>query len=89
MTLMEGDVILTGTPPDGVGPVRVGQKIKAGITDLIDVEFDVQRRKRPFSNWCSKQEAMATTLSLFCISHVVLPDLIFMQENKLLRLDAN
>ncbi|XP_051179496.2 oxaloacetate tautomerase FAHD2, mitochondrial [Lolium perenne] len=50
MTLMEGDVILTGTPPDGVGPVRVGQKIKAGITDLIDVEFDVQRRIRPFSS---------------------------------------
>ncbi|KAL6638197.1 hypothetical protein ACP70R_025769 [Stipagrostis hirtigluma subsp. patula] len=36
--------------PEGVGPVRVGQKIKAGITDLIDVEFDVQRRKRSFSN---------------------------------------
>jgi acylpyruvate hydrolase len=35
--------------PEGVGPVRVGQKIKAGITDLIDVEFDVQRRKRVFS----------------------------------------
>lgn len=80
MTLMEGDVILTGnvsfsccytavldfqcvkgslcqlfhgpstgTPPDGVGPVRVGQKINAGITDLIDVEFDVERRKRSFS----------------------------------------
>ncbi|KAL6894395.1 hypothetical protein ACP4OV_008493 [Aristida adscensionis] len=48
MTLMEGDVILTGTP-DGEGPVRAGQKIKAGITDLIDVEFDVQRRKRSFS----------------------------------------
>ncbi|GJM97153.1 hypothetical protein PR202_ga14058 [Eleusine coracana subsp. coracana] len=48
MTLMEGDVILTGTP-EGVGPVRVGQKIKAGITGLIDVEFDVQRRKREFS----------------------------------------
>ncbi|WVZ74146.1 hypothetical protein U9M48_022364 [Paspalum notatum var. saurae] len=47
MTLMEGDVILTGTP-EGVGPVRVGQKIKAGITDLIDVEFDVQRRYRSF-----------------------------------------
>jgi hypothetical protein len=30
--------------PEGVGPVRVGQKIKAGITDLIDVEFDVQKR---------------------------------------------
>ncbi|KAJ1292853.1 hypothetical protein BS78_01G022100 [Paspalum vaginatum] len=48
MTLMEGDVILTGTP-DGVGPVHVGQKIKAGITDLIEVEFDVQRRNRSFS----------------------------------------
>ncbi|KAG2557940.1 probable acylpyruvase FAHD2, mitochondrial [Panicum virgatum] len=48
MTLMEGDVILTGTP-EGVGPVRVGQKIKAGITDLIDVEFDVQMRNWSFS----------------------------------------
>jgi len=38
----------TGTP-EGVGPVRVGQKIKAGITDLIDVEFDVRRRNRSFS----------------------------------------
>ncbi|KAG2544729.1 hypothetical protein PVAP13_9KG376687 [Panicum virgatum] len=47
MTLMEGDVILTGTP-EGVGPVRVGQKIKAGITDLLDVEFDVQKRNRSF-----------------------------------------
>jgi len=35
--------------PEGVGPVRVGQKIKAGITDLIDVEFDVQMRNRSFS----------------------------------------
>jgi hypothetical protein len=74
MTLMEGDVILTGSDifsslacfvhlrsfcgificsstgtPEGVGPVRVGQKIKAGITDLIDVEFDVRRRNRSFS----------------------------------------
>nr|ABF96675.1 isomerase, putative [Oryza sativa Japonica Group] len=48
MTLMEGDVILTGTP-EGVGPVRPGQKIKAGITGLVDVEFDVQKRKRSFS----------------------------------------
>ena len=39
-----------GTPADGVGPVRVGQKIKAGITDLIDIEFDVQRRIRRFPN---------------------------------------
>ncbi|KAM0878463.1 hypothetical protein ACQ4PT_034873 [Festuca glaucescens] len=48
MTLMEGDVILTGTP-EGVGPVRIGQKIKAGITGIIEAEFDVQRRSRTFS----------------------------------------
>ncbi|XP_039126708.1 probable acylpyruvase FAHD1, mitochondrial [Dioscorea cayenensis subsp. rotundata] len=45
-TLMEGDVILTGTP-QGVGPVKTGQKITAGITGLIDVHFDVQKRKAP------------------------------------------
>ncbi|XP_020583444.1 acylpyruvase FAHD1, mitochondrial [Phalaenopsis equestris] len=45
MTLMEGDVILTGTPP-GVGPVRIGQKITAGITGFIDAHFDIQRRQK-------------------------------------------
>ncbi|KAJ6796097.1 Uncharacterized protein M6B38_221905 [Iris pallida] len=45
MTLMEGDVILTGTP-EGVGPVKAGQKITAGITGFIDVQFDVQKRQR-------------------------------------------
>ncbi|XP_058758129.1 probable acylpyruvase FAHD1, mitochondrial [Vicia villosa] len=44
MTLFEGDVILTGTPP-GVGPVKEGQKITAGITGLVDVEFNVEKRK--------------------------------------------
>ncbi|KAG0479824.1 hypothetical protein HPP92_010682 [Vanilla planifolia] len=44
MTLMEGDVILTGTP-EGVGPVRAGQKITAGIAGFIDVHFDVQKRQ--------------------------------------------
>lgn len=44
MTLFEGDVILTGTPP-GVGPVKEGQKITAGITGLVDVEFNVGKRK--------------------------------------------
>nr|XP_016484018.1 PREDICTED: acylpyruvase FAHD1, mitochondrial-like [Nicotiana tabacum] len=43
MTLLQGDVILTGTPK-GVGPVKVGQKIDAGITGLLDVHFDVGRR---------------------------------------------
>nr|GMD79110.1 acylpyruvase FAHD1, mitochondrial [Ipomoea batatas] len=44
MTLLEGDVILTGTP-EGVGPVKVGQKIEAGITGILDVHFDVGRRQ--------------------------------------------
>ncbi|KAK2645584.1 hypothetical protein Ddye_020779 [Dipteronia dyeriana] len=48
MTLFEGDVILTGTP-QGVGPVKVGQKITAGITGLLDVHFDVEKRRRPGS----------------------------------------
>ncbi|KAL9410275.1 hypothetical protein AB3S75_044108 [Citrus x aurantiifolia] len=43
MTLFEGDVILTGTP-QGVGPVKVGQKITAGITGLLDVHFDIEKR---------------------------------------------
>lgn len=46
MTLFEGDVILTGTP-EGVGPVKVGQKITAGITGLLDVHFDVDKRRKP------------------------------------------
>ncbi|XP_062108718.1 probable acylpyruvase FAHD1, mitochondrial [Humulus lupulus] len=45
MTLFEGDVILTGTP-EGVGPVKAGQKITAGITDLLDVNFNVEKRKK-------------------------------------------
>ncbi|KAL5785180.1 hypothetical protein ACOSQ2_007572 [Xanthoceras sorbifolium] len=48
MTLFEGDVILTGTP-QGVGPIKVGQKITAGITGLLDVHFDVEKRRRPGS----------------------------------------
>ncbi|KAE8660156.1 Acylpyruvase FAHD1 [Hibiscus syriacus] len=48
MTLFDGDVILTGTP-QGVGPVKVGQKITAGITGLVDVHFDVGRRQKPES----------------------------------------
>lgn len=49
MTLLEGDVILTGTPK-GVGPVKAGQKITAGITDLLDVHFNVGKRQRPSSS---------------------------------------
>ncbi|KAK9671769.1 hypothetical protein RND81_12G053600 [Saponaria officinalis] len=49
MTLMEGDVILTGTP-EGIGPVKPGQKITAGITGLVDVNFDVAKRSVPVHN---------------------------------------
>ncbi|XP_010434905.1 PREDICTED: acylpyruvase FAHD1, mitochondrial [Camelina sativa] len=49
MTLYEGDVILTGTP-EGVGPVKIGQKITAGITGLSEVQFDVERRVKPLSS---------------------------------------
>ncbi|KNA14532.1 hypothetical protein SOVF_106620 [Spinacia oleracea] len=49
VTLLEGDVILTGTP-EGVGPVKPGEKITAGITGLIDVNFNVEKRSVPVSN---------------------------------------
>eukprot|EP00243_Klebsormidium_subtile_P008835 TRINITY_DN4280_c0_g1_i1.p1 TRINITY_DN4280_c0_g1~~TRINITY_DN4280_c0_g1_i1.p1 ORF type:complete len:227 (-),score=50.31 TRINITY_DN4280_c0_g1_i1:66-746(-) len=45
MTLEEGDLIVTGTPP-GVGPVKAGQAITAGITGHIEMSFPVIRRKQ-------------------------------------------
>ncbi|XP_022137799.1 acylpyruvase FAHD1, mitochondrial [Momordica charantia] len=45
MTLLEGDVILTGTP-SGVGPVKAGQKVTAGITNIIDIHFNVENRRK-------------------------------------------
>ncbi|KAJ7517578.1 hypothetical protein O6H91_03G094800 [Diphasiastrum complanatum] len=43
MTLFEGDVILTGTPP-GVGPVKAGQTVTAGITGFLEMSFPVIMR---------------------------------------------
>ena len=43
-TLEEGDVVLTGTP-EGVGPVRPGQRIACGITGLAEMAFDVAQRR--------------------------------------------
>lgn len=37
--------------PKGVGPVKVGQKIDAGITGLLDVHFDVGRRPGVKKQW--------------------------------------
>ena len=39
-TLEEGDMILTGTP-EGVGPVRPGQTITAGIEGVVEISFPV------------------------------------------------
>ncbi|KAL2894496.1 putative acylpyruvase FAHD1 mitochondrial [Bienertia sinuspersici] len=41
-TLVEGDVILIGTS-EGIGPVKPGQKITAGIAGLIDNHFDAEK----------------------------------------------
>eukprot|EP00244_Chara_vulgaris_P003829 TRINITY_DN1722_c0_g1_i2.p1 TRINITY_DN1722_c0_g1~~TRINITY_DN1722_c0_g1_i2.p1 ORF type:complete len:224 (-),score=46.11 TRINITY_DN1722_c0_g1_i2:299-970(-) len=46
MTLEEGDIILTGTPP-GVGPVKPGQHITAGITGYLEMSFPVCSRHQP------------------------------------------
>ncbi|TVU44288.1 hypothetical protein EJB05_03724, partial [Eragrostis curvula] len=83
MTLMEGDVILTGTP-EGVGPVRVGQKIKAGITDLIDVEFDVDAEHRlrniklPWSSCRTLLRLLVCVLDSFLVARTWLPRVSFL-----------
>jgi len=41
-TLETGDVILTGTPA-GVGPVKIGDFIQGGITDVITMGFPVEK----------------------------------------------
>lgn len=42
-TLEPGDLILTGTP-SGVGPVKEGDTIEAGIDDFITISFTVSRK---------------------------------------------
>lgn len=39
-TLEPGDLILTGTP-EGVGPLIVGQEVRAGITGGVEIAFSV------------------------------------------------
>lgn len=46
MTLEPGDIILTGTP-SGVGPVKAGQVITAGIENVGSIEFPVIQRVYP------------------------------------------
>lgn len=40
-TLEQGDLVLTGTP-SGVGPVKSGDKIRAGIDCISEISFEVQ-----------------------------------------------
>jgi acylpyruvate hydrolase len=42
MTLEEGDVILTGTP-SGVGGLHGGDVIEAGIADISQIKFSVEK----------------------------------------------
>lgn len=39
VTLEEWDIILTGTP-SGVGPVKGGDRVTAGIKGLVEMQFD-------------------------------------------------
>lgn len=50
MTLEPGDLILTGTP-SGVGRFLPGQKITAGITDIMEMAFDVVESASPVPRW--------------------------------------
>jgi acylpyruvate hydrolase len=54
-TLEDGDLILSGTP-DGVGPVKPGDIITAGIPGITDIKFDVVHRKAPTFYLPSLQE---------------------------------
>lgn len=37
--------VYAGTPK-GVGPVKPGQKVTAGITNLLDIHFNVEKRQK-------------------------------------------
>ena len=41
MTLKKGDLIFTGTP-EGVGPVKVGDRLEGFITDRKVFDFEVK-----------------------------------------------
>ncbi|XP_060064544.1 acylpyruvase FAHD1, mitochondrial-like [Ylistrum balloti] len=43
-TLEEGDLLLTGTP-SGVGPVKEGDEIQAGLGDILSITFSVSDDK--------------------------------------------
>eukprot|EP00823_Brevimastigomonas_motovehiculus_P005182 TRINITY_DN365_c0_g1_i1.p1 TRINITY_DN365_c0_g1~~TRINITY_DN365_c0_g1_i1.p1 ORF type:complete len:224 (+),score=56.74 TRINITY_DN365_c0_g1_i1:51-722(+) len=52
-TLEEGDCVLTGTP-EGVGAVKEGQTITAGITGLCEMRFPVVARAPPHKEILAK-----------------------------------
>ncbi|NEQ96515.1 MAG: fumarylacetoacetate hydrolase family protein [Cyanothece sp. SIO2G6] len=50
MTLLPGDVVLTGTP-EGVGPVQVGDRIQITIEGIGTLENTIAPRHRPTDKW--------------------------------------
>jgi 2-keto-4-pentenoate hydratase/2-oxohepta-3-ene-1,7-dioic acid hydratase in catechol pathway len=48
MTLLPGDVVLTGTPK-GVGPLAIGDRVRVEIEGIGSLENDVQARPVPIS----------------------------------------
>lgn len=50
MTLEKGDIVLTGTPK-GVGPVKLGERMKAGIKvdgkEIQEGKIDVMVEEKP------------------------------------------
>ena len=44
LTLHPADVIITGTPA-GLGPVRGGDVVECGITDVISMKFEMEPQK--------------------------------------------
>ncbi|MBF2087330.1 MAG: fumarylacetoacetate hydrolase family protein [Synechococcales cyanobacterium K44_A2020_017] len=58
MTLLPGDVVLTGTP-EGVGPLQVGDVIRVEVEGIGSLESSVIARPEPDSNPSSSEDAIA------------------------------
>ncbi|KAL6071001.1 Acylpyruvase fahd1, mitochondrial [Balamuthia mandrillaris] len=59
MTLDVGDLILTGTP-SGVGPLKAGQVVTAGVEGILEMRFPVVNRKAASAESVGDQAASPT-----------------------------
>jgi 2-keto-4-pentenoate hydratase/2-oxohepta-3-ene-1,7-dioic acid hydratase in catechol pathway len=48
MTLLPGDVVLTGTP-SGIGPMQIGDRVRVEIEGIGYLENPVAERNKPIS----------------------------------------